>query len=139
MKEYPKVVVGSLIVNDEGDILLIKSYKWNNGDIYSIPGGHIELGETIEHAVKREIKEEVGLDVNLEKILFVQEAINPKEYHKEGKHFIFLECICASKSKQVKLDNKEMQDSIWTSPKKALDLELDQYTRKFILEYLERK
>lgn len=137
MKDYPKPIVGTLIVNDKGEILVVKSYKWK--DMYSIPGGHVEFGESIENAVKREVKEEIGLDVDLEKILFVLEAINPKEYHKKGKHFIFLECVCKSKSSQIRLDNREMQDAMWIKPKKALNLKLTSHTRKFILEYLKRR
>ncbi len=137
MKEYPKVVVGTLIVDNDGNVLIVKSYKWK--DKYSIPGGHVEFGESIEDAVKREVKEEVGLNIGLEKILFVLEAINSKEYHKKGKHFIFLECVCRHKSGQIRLDNREMQDAMWINPRKALNLKLTSHTRKFILEYLKRR
>ena len=44
--------------------------KW--GNLWVVPGGHIEYGETIEEAIKREMKEETNLDIKLEKILFVQ-------------------------------------------------------------------
>ena len=50
-----------MIVNKEGKILLAKSHKWF--DKYTLPGGHIELGETMEEAVEREVKEEVGINV----------------------------------------------------------------------------
>jgi nucleoside triphosphatase len=45
-KEYPEPVVGAFIFNDGGEVLLVKSPKWDVE--YTIPGGHIELGETIE-------------------------------------------------------------------------------------------
>ena len=131
---YPELIVGALISNDKKEIFLVKSHKW--GNLYCIPGGHIELGETIEEAVKREIKEEVGLDIEFEKVLFIQEAVFPKDFYKK-KHFIFLECICRTKSKEVKIDNDEIQKFIWIEPKKALDLNLDSYTRNFIIKYLE--
>lgn len=131
---YPEPIVGALISNDKKEVFLVKSHKWSN--LYCIPGGHIELGETIEEAVKREIKEEVGLDIEFEKVLFIQEAVFPKDFHKK-KHFIFLECVCRTKSKEVKIDNDEIQKFIWIEPKKALDLNLDSYTRNFIIKYLE--
>lgn len=136
-ENLPKVVVGTLIKNRDEKIILVKSHKWKQGKVYSIPGGHIEHGETIENACKREVKEEVGLDIKLDKVLFVQEAVFPKDYYKSNKHFIFLECLCSADSERVKLDNREMQDYLWVEPKKALKLDLDPYTRKFIEKYLE--
>ena len=58
IKQFPEPTVGALVFNPEGKILLIKSYKWTGK--YVISGGHIELGESIEQALKREVKEETG-------------------------------------------------------------------------------
>jgi nucleoside triphosphatase len=135
MKKYPEPIVGALIVNDNGEILVIRSPKWESD--YSISGGHVELGETIEDAVKREVKEEVGLDIKLKEVLFVQEAIYPKEFHKK-KHFIFLECVCRTKSSEIKMDDREITGYLWIKPEKALKLNLDGYTKKFIVKYLEK-
>ncbi len=55
---YPEPTVGALIVNKEGKILLTKSHKWF--DKYTLPGGHIEVGETMKEAIIREVKEETG-------------------------------------------------------------------------------
>ncbi|HLD07378.1 MAG TPA: NUDIX domain-containing protein [Candidatus Nanoarchaeia archaeon] len=58
---YPEPCVGGLVLNPEQKILLIKSEKWFGK--YVLPGGHIELGETMEQALQREMREETGLDV----------------------------------------------------------------------------
>lgn len=58
---YPEPIVGALIVNHHNEVLLIKQKKWN--DQFCIPGGHVELNESIEDAIKREVYEEVGLKV----------------------------------------------------------------------------
>ena len=60
-QQFPEPTVGALIFNPEGKLLLMRSHKWR--DKYVVPGGHIELGEHIEDALKREVKEETGLDV----------------------------------------------------------------------------
>ncbi len=59
--QYPEITVGAVIFNSDNKILLCKSHKWN--DKYIIPGGHIELGEKMETALKREILEETGLEI----------------------------------------------------------------------------
>ncbi|MEM5793622.1 MAG: NUDIX domain-containing protein [Candidatus Aenigmatarchaeota archaeon] len=130
----PEIVVGCLIVNKNGMILICKSPKWKN--LWVVPGGHIEYGETIEQSVKREVKEEVGLDVKFEKILFVQEIIEPKEYNRKT-HFISLECVCSTINDKVKIDDREIKEYIWAKPIDALKMETDPYTHEFIKKYLE--
>src|SRR2546428_10838406 len=88
---FPEPTVGALIVNKEGKILLTKSQKWL--DKYTLPGGHIEVVETMKDAVIREVKEEVGLDVEVANMLLVQEEILVGEVVKK-KHYIFVDVRC---------------------------------------------
>ncbi len=132
---FPEPTVGALIVNDQGKILLARSHKWF--DKYTLPGGHIEVGETMVGAVKREVKEEVGLDVDVVDFLLIQEAIFATEFYKK-KHFIFIDFYCKSRDEQVKLDQKEIQDYVWVYPGAAYNLKLDSFTKKTIDEYLEK-
>lgn len=132
---YPEVAVGVLIVNEEGNIFLMKSPKWQN--MYCLPGGHIELGETINDAVIREVKEETDLDVVDVEFLEVQEAIFPKEFHKK-RHFIFLEYICKVKNTNVTLDGREGTEYVWVSVEDALQLPLNPYTKNTVTVYQSR-
>ncbi|MCH5350203.1 MAG: NUDIX hydrolase [Oscillospiraceae bacterium] len=61
-------VTGILIENNE---LLIVKQKLSDSRDWSLPGGRLERGETIEHGLKREFKEETGLDVEVVKLLYV--------------------------------------------------------------------
>jgi len=133
VQKYPEATVGALIVNDRDEILLVKSYKWGNK--YTVPGGHIELGERSETAVKREVREEVGLEVEPIRVLLVQEAIYPADYIKH-EHYIFLDYLCQTKSSGVKLDEKEIQEHLWVNPERALQLDLESFTRNLVVEYL---
>ena len=130
---YPEATVGALVVNPRGEVLIVRSSKW--GDKFTVPGGHIELGERAEDAIKREVKEETGLDVEPERLLLVQEAIYPENYCKH-EHFIFMDYICLTKNSEVKLDGRELQEYFWMKPTKALDLDLEEYTRRFVSKYL---
>src|SRR5579875_2566778 len=108
---FPEPTVGALIQNDEGKILLCESHKWPS--VYTIPGGHVELGETCEEALVREIKEEVGLDINVVELLSIQQVIYPKEFWKKA-HFIFFDYLCRAEGDQtVKVDAAEIQSTIW--------------------------
>lgn len=131
-QRFPEPTVGALIFNPQGKIFLVKTHKWQ--DKYCIPGGHIELAETMEEALNREIKEETGLDVSDIKFLCFHEFVFEKTFWKK-RHFIFLNFICKTRSKEVKLNN-EAQGFIWATPKEALKLPLEFYTRKTIKEYM---
>lgn len=132
-QKYPELTVGALIVNKKGEILLVKSPKWF--DNYTIPGGHAELGEHLETALIREIQEEVGLDIEIKKLLNWQEAIYSKEFY-TPKHFIFFAYYCTTDNPKVKIDGREIIEFVWIKPEKASKLKIDSFTRKTIGEYL---
>ncbi len=135
-QRYPEPTVGGFILNPNGEVLLCHSKKWR--DYYTIPGGHIELGERIEEALKREVKEEVGLDVEPVRLLLMQEAIYSEQFHKR-RHFIFLDFLCKSKSNEVQVDNQEIQSYFWVKPRKALKMRVDTFTKRLLEEYLTMK
>lgn len=132
-QRYPEPTVGALILNKNGDMLLVKSHKW--GDRYTIPGGHVEVGEGLASALKREIREEVGLEISAVRFLMVQEAVFSKEFWKP-RHFIFFDFACKSKTGRVKVDGEEIQDYRWVNPRRALRLKLDSFTKRMVETFL---
>ena len=133
VQTYPEATVGALIVNAKGEVLLVRSEKW--GQKYTVPGGHIELGERAEDAIVREVKEETGLDSVAEELLIVQQAIYPKDYHKH-EHYIFMDYVCRATSFEVKLDGRELQSYLWVKPQDALKMDLEEYTRNFVEKFI---
>lgn len=132
-EDYPIPVVGGFILNKDNQLLLIHSFKWSG--FYSVPGGKIQIGESMEGALKREMKEEVGLDIEVIKLLYSCDAIYPKEYYKR-KHFIFHEFLCRAKNEEPKIDNQEIQSYEWVDLDKTLDKNLDPFTRNTIKNYI---
>ena len=64
-KKFPKIGIGVMIENDEGDVILgLRKGSHGEGE-WCFPGGHLDFGETIFEAAKREVKEETGLDVEI--------------------------------------------------------------------------
>lgn len=133
-QQFPEPTVGALIFNSKKEVFLMKSHKWKNK--YVIPGGHIELGESIEEALKREIREETALIIQDIKFLCFQEFVCDKAFWKK-RHFIFLDYVCKTDSPKVTL-NSESQDYVWVSIKEALKLPVEPYTKHAINEFIKR-
>ena len=135
-QRYPEPTVGALILNSRGEMLLVKSMKW--GDRYTVAGGHVELGETLRGALKREIREEVGLEIEDISLLMVQEAIYAKDFYRH-RHFIFFDFVCRSKSDTPTVDGVEIQGFRWAVPEKALGLRLEKFTRRMVAKFLSER
>lgn len=130
----PSVASGVIICNSEGKIFLAKSHKW--GGNWIVPGGHLEYGETFEENVKRECKEETGMDVTDVKLIQTQESIFPDNF-KEEKHFVFINFMARAEDIDSIELNDELDEYNWFDPRDALEeLSLNNSTREFIEEYI---
>lgn len=125
MKEYygkvVEVVSSPIIVNKRGEILLIKSHKW--GDKYLIPGGHIEIKETIFETAEREGEEETGLKIKPLYCVNMGELIFSPDFHRKA-HLIYFHIVCEALSEDVRLDDVEVNEFIWIEPKNVLSQNL---------------
>ncbi|MGB9914088.1 MAG: NUDIX hydrolase [Candidatus Bathyarchaeales archaeon] len=92
-KEYPErpvVGVGAIIIKD-GKILLEKRKSAPAKGEWSVPAGLVELGESIEQAVIREVKEETGLDVASPRLVDVIDHISLDEKGAVKYHFVIID------------------------------------------------
>jgi 8-oxo-dGTP diphosphatase len=74
------VAVGGVVVRD-GALLLVERATAPGAGRWSIPGGHVELGETLACAVERELREETGLSLRCEGLLGWAERIGPDHHY----------------------------------------------------------
>ena len=74
-KDYIGVGVGAIILNETGEVLLLLREKAPEAGYWSIPGGKVELFETLEDAIKREVKEELDIDIELIDLVGVTDHI----------------------------------------------------------------
>jgi nucleoside triphosphatase len=130
-QRYPEATVGALIFNREGKLFLMRSHKWK--DKWVLPGGHVELGERLQDALRREVKEETSLDVEDLEFVCFQEFICDEAFHERG-HFIFFDFACKASSSHVTL-NAEAQEHVWVTLDEALKMPIDAYTAAAIRKY----
>jgi len=75
---YPRVGVGGVILHDSKVLLLLRKSPPEAG-FWSLPGGRVELMELVEDALVRELKEELGVEVEIESLLCVTNHIVPAD------------------------------------------------------------
>ncbi|WP_224995216.1 NUDIX domain-containing protein [Cesiribacter sp. SM1] len=135
ISKYPEPTVSAIIFNPLNQVLLCKSAKWNNQ--YVIPGGHIEQGETMEDALRREVLEETGLKIHSIELIGLQECIYSDTFQ-EKRHFIFIDYSCRTDGFEVVL-NDEADEWIWVGLDKVTDYDLGGYTRQFFTALKDKK
>lgn len=75
-QSIPTVRVSVIVIDSEDRILLVK-HKKGKRQYWVLPGGRLEHGESFEECALREIKEETGLKVKVERFLYLAEALAP--------------------------------------------------------------
>jgi len=91
--ERPVVGVGAVIVS-EGKVVLIRRRFEPLAGRWSLPGGALELGETLETAVAREMREETGLEVEVGPIIEVFDRIMLDDEKRVQYHFVLVDYLC---------------------------------------------
>lgn len=133
MNERPIVCVGALVWGpDSADgvrrVLIVRTSKWRG--LWGVPGGKVAWGETLVAAVKREFREETGLD--LADILYAQtqEAVLSPEFHKPT-HMLLVDFFANAGQRDI-LPNEEIEAWAWVTLHEALKYPLNTVTRTLV-------
>jgi ADP-ribose pyrophosphatase YjhB (NUDIX family) len=129
---HPIPTVGALVRGPSGRVLIIKHTKWRGW--WGVPGGKIEWGEALEAALKREFREEVGLELtNIRYAMLLEGRFDPQ--FQRPVHFLFINYFADSQGEAI-TPNEEIAEWAWVLPEEALDYPLNNITRTLIEGYL---
>jgi ADP-ribose pyrophosphatase YjhB (NUDIX family) len=90
----PVLGVGAVVVTPEGRVVLVKRAREPLAGRWSLPGGVIELGETIASGISREILEETGLLVDVGPVVEVVEHITRDPDGRVDYHYVIVDVLC---------------------------------------------
>lgn len=132
MKSYQQVAVSGFILNSKQEVLLVK--RSDSDDFlpgyWEMPGGGTDNGEHPIIALQREIKEEVGLDVEVGKPLTVDDYFMEKEDEKIHRVEIFFACLL--KNNEPVVLSHEHSEYKWVSKDELPKVGMTDYTKKAI-------
>jgi mutator protein MutT len=134
--DQPIVGIGAVIVH-EGKILLEKRGNEPSKGKWSIPGGLVELGESPEQAVIREVKEETCLDVENPSLIDVVSNVDLDEKGKVKYHYVIIDYLVHVKSGKLNAasDAAELR---WVSFEEVDGYDLTRSFRVFFRDNRER-
>lgn len=116
-REYPDrpiVGVGGVIVEDGRVVLIRRKYEPLKGH-WSLPGGMVEIGETLETALAREMLEETGLVVDVGPVIEVFDRITRDETRRVRYHFVLVDYVCWRASGALRAGS-DVDAAIWADP-----------------------
>jgi 8-oxo-dGTP diphosphatase len=90
----PMLGVGGIVFNEAGDVLLVKRKHEPLALQWSLPGGTLDVGETLESGTAREIREETGVIVEVGPLVEVFDRILLDEDGKVRYHFVLVDYLC---------------------------------------------
>ncbi len=95
-REYPDAPVtgvGGVVIRD-GEVLLVRrAYPPRAGE-WSLPGGRLELGESMTDGVRREVREETGIEVQVGAVVEVFDRIHRDSDGRVRYHFVIVDFLC---------------------------------------------
>lgn len=97
-REYPAqpvVGVGAVVVRDGRALIVRRAHEPRKGE-WSLPGGHVHLGESLADAARREVKEETGLDIHPGPIIEAFDRVHRDPDGRIRYHFVIVDFVCES-------------------------------------------
>jgi ADP-ribose pyrophosphatase len=112
--DAPRVAVGAVVIHDNR-VLLVRRGNPPAHDFWAIPGGRIELGETLQAAAEREILEETGVSVRAGDPCFVFDALDRDDAGRVRYHYVIVD-LTAEYVTGEPVPGDDAVDARWFTP-----------------------
>ncbi len=132
--EYPanaRVGVGAVVFRDDA-VLLVRRKQPPSAGEWAIPGGKVELGESLQQAAEREIREETGIHIRALDPVYAFDLIERDEVGKIKWHYVIVDLIADDLGGDIKAAS-DASEARWVTTDELPDIDLNQASR-FLLE-----
>ena len=133
--ESPQIAVGAIVIRDDR-ILLVKRRKPPGKGLWSIPGGRVELGETLKEAAEREVKEEAGVIIRAEDPVHTFDLIDRDDQGCIRFHYVIVDLRADYVSGKPN-PSSDACEARWVTAQELEELPVSRTTRKFLKEIIQ--
>ncbi len=134
--QAPRVAVGALVIKGTS-VLLVKRGKAPSNDKWAIPGGSVELGETLQQAAEREILEETGIRIKALEPMYTFDFIERDGQGEIRFHYVIVDLEAEYIDGEIK-PGDDAAGAGWIPFAELKKLDMNQTTRAFLSTYLQK-
>jgi len=132
----PYLAVSAAIFRD-GRVLIVRRARPPADGLYTLPGGGVELGETLEQAVIREVREETALEIAPVDLVGFRQAIARDDSGRVQRHFVILPFAARFIRGEILL-NEELAEAHWLAPADIVGLKTTEGLAQIVAAASER-
>lgn len=138
-REYPDaplVGVAAAVFNTEGHVLLVKRGRPPGLGNWGLPGGLLDLGESLEAGVHREVQEECGVEIEIGGLTGIFQPVDRDDDGRIRYHYVVIDYWASHVSGQP-IAQDDAADAAWVDLSKMAQLPMNPETRRVIREAFE--
>lgn len=128
----PQVAVGAIVFKED-KVLLVLRGKPPAENLWSIPGGSVELGETLQEATEREIREEAGITIRAREPVYTFDVLERDNKGNVRFHYVIVDLAADYISGELR-PGDDAVDVRWFSADEVNKLKVSEATRKLLNE-----
>ncbi|MEO7133864.1 MAG: NUDIX hydrolase [Vicinamibacterales bacterium] len=127
---HPVVGVGAVVVRGDTALIIKRAHEPRKGE-WSLPGGLLELGESLQHAARREIKEETSLDVVVGPIIETFDRVHRDADGRIRYHYVIVDFVCWSDDGETN-PGSDADDAAWVTEGQLTDYRVNAHAAAVI-------
>ena len=128
--QMPLVAVGAVVIHN-GKVLLVRRGHPPSEGLWAIPGGSVELGETLQQAAEREILEETGIRIKAKEPVLTFDVIERDTQDRIRYHYVIVDLTAEYLSGEPQAGDDAIRAS-WISEDDAKQLPLNETSRRLL-------
>jgi ADP-ribose pyrophosphatase len=128
--DLPRVAVGAVVFKDQ-KVLLVRRGRPPAQDLWAIPGGRIEIGETLQQAAEREIREETGITIRALEPIYTFDAIERDGHGRIRFHYVIVDLMAEYRGGRIEAGD-DAAAARWVSAAELALLRVSSKTRQLL-------